>query len=153
MSEVEAHLFASMRVAQSGVWRRAFVRSCVSLRNRGCSKLSVVPLIVRFRWHRNTMLLSRRSQRVENYHVISIFVCLIHFFLFLERIYIQLSSFLFQFAINIWHRYIYRDKPSKQDFNTRNNFTVDSLYIFSSQYYICKKNVYHYIILIIREIF
>lgn len=112
-SEVESHLFASMRVAPSGVWRRAFVRSCVSLRNRGCSKLSVVPHIVRFRWHRNTMLLSRQNQRVGNYHVISIFICLIYFSLSREIVYIQSFSFLFQFSINQFDinlplsRYIY----------------------------------------------
>lgn len=97
-SEVESHLSASMRVAPSGVWRRAFVRSCVSLRNRGCSKLSVVPHIVRFRWHRNTMLFSMRSQRVENYHIISIYVCLIYFSLSRENIY----TIIF-FSISICH--------------------------------------------------
>jgi len=93
-----------MRVAASGVWRRAFVRSCVSLRNRGCSKLSVVPLTVRFRWQVMLCYRAGKVTGVKNYRITSSFVCIICFSLHRIR---TRPLFPIWFVITMLHGYIF----------------------------------------------
>lgn len=124
-----------MRVALSGVWRRAFVRSCVSLRNRGCSKLSVVPHIVWFRWH---VMLFYRAGKVTASEITahSRTLCLLNSFLSSLSLSLDRTCnhvpffFVSAYHYDVAYRHIYLQQAVRKVFmRVRRDTSVDSPHV------------------------